>query len=124
MKRIRSINNSITLFKSLRDTCISQLENILDKEIMEECREFIKIRRERRHLSTLERHLSKFKRLCHDKTGGCSSLHHGIHGENGCNICITISTDVISEDDHQESRVKSQETYTHTIGANWVRNLH
>ena len=51
-ERIRSINNSITMFKLLRDTCINQLENILDKEIMEECRGFIEIRRERRHLST------------------------------------------------------------------------
>ena len=33
-ERIRSINNSITMFKSLRDTCINQLESILDKETM------------------------------------------------------------------------------------------
>ena len=105
-ERIRSINNSITMFKSLRDTCINKLENILDKEIMEECREFIEIRGERRHLSTLERHLLTFKRLCHDKTGGRSSPCHGVHGENGSKTCITTSTDVVSEDDNQESRVK------------------
>ena len=52
-ERIRSINNSITMFKLLRDTCINQLESILDKETMEKCRDFIEIRRERRHLSTL-----------------------------------------------------------------------
>ena len=119
-ERIRSINNSITMFKLLRDTCINQLENILDKEIMEECREFIEIRRERRHLSTLDRHLSKFKRLCHDNTGGRSSPFHGIHGESGCTTCITTSTGTTAEDDHQ---IQHQETQTHTISDNWVRNL-
>ena len=66
-ERIRSITNTITMFKNLRDTCINQLEDILDNAIMEECRTFIEIRRERRHLSTLERHLSKFRRLSHKK---------------------------------------------------------
>ena len=103
------------MFKLLRDTCINQLENMLEKDIMEECREFIEIRRERRHLSTLERHLSKCKRLCHNKTGGHSSPHHGRHGENSGSTCITTSTDTctttstdtISEDNHQES-IESQ----------------
>ena len=72
-ERIRSINNSIVMLKLLRDTCINQLESILDKETMEECKEFIEIRMEKRHLSTLDQHLSKFKRLCYDYTGGCSS---------------------------------------------------
>ena len=47
-ERIRSINNSITIFKSLRDTCKNQLESILDKKTMEECTDFIKTRRELR----------------------------------------------------------------------------
>ena len=51
------------MFKLLRDTCINQLENILDQEFMEECGEFIEIRRERRHLSTLDQHLSTFKEI-------------------------------------------------------------
>ena len=53
-ERIRSINNSITMLKLLRDTCINQLESILDKETMEKCSDFIEITRERRHLSTLD----------------------------------------------------------------------
>ena len=98
----------------------NQLENILDKEIMEECREFTEIRREIWHLSTLDRHLLKFKRLCHNNTGGSSSPLHGIHGENGCTTCITTSTGTTTEDDHQ---IQHQETHTHTISDNWVRNL-
>ena len=107
-ERIRSINNTIAMFENLRDTCINQLEAILDKEIMEECREFIEIRRERRHLSTLERHLSKFRRLCHEKSGGHSKLWHGTQGENSGNTCTTTcittstSTSTIPEDDKQD----------------------
>ena len=119
------------MFKNLRDTGINQLEVILDKEIMEECRESIEIRRERRHLSTLERHLSKCWRLCHEKSGGCSSPWHDTQGENSgsacTTTCITTSTSTIPEDDqkdeHPGARFKSQETLNHTISENWVRNL-
>ena len=45
---------------------------------------------------------------------------HGIHGENGCTTCITTSTGTTTEDDYQ---IQHQETHTHTIGDNWVRNL-
>ena len=104
------------MFKSLRDTCINQLESILDQETMEECREFMEIRRERRHLSTLDEHLSKFKRLCHDYTGGHSSPQHGIHGENGhttdtCTATTSATIDQITS------------TSTYTTGETWVRNL-
>ena len=44
-ERIRSINNSITIFKTTRDTCINQLESIVDKETMEECYMYVKRRR-------------------------------------------------------------------------------
>ena len=53
-ERIRSINNSITMFELLRDTFINQLESILEKETMEKCGDFIENRRERRLLSTLD----------------------------------------------------------------------
>ena len=43
---IRSINNTLSMLKQRRDTCIFQLEEKLDRESMEECRQFIKIKRE------------------------------------------------------------------------------
>ena len=49
-ERIRLINNSITMFTSLRDKCKNQLENRLVKETMEELTSFIETRRELRHL--------------------------------------------------------------------------
>ena len=51
---------------------------------MQDCFEFIKVRREARHLKTLERQLAKFHRLCHKTTSGWSSLQHGEHGRHGC----------------------------------------
>ena len=53
-ERITLINNSITMFKLLRDTCKNQLESIIDKETMEKCTDFIETRRELRHLKTLD----------------------------------------------------------------------
>ena len=45
-ERIRSINNSIAMFKTLRDTCKNQLESMVDKETMEECIIYRENRRE------------------------------------------------------------------------------
>ena len=36
-ERIRAINNSIAMFKIVIDTCMNQLESILDKKTMEDC---------------------------------------------------------------------------------------
>ena len=53
-ERVRSINNSLTMFTMQRDTCMNQLKDNLDKEIMDQCESFIKEKREIRHLKTLE----------------------------------------------------------------------
>ena len=53
-ERIRNINNSITMFTIVRDTCINHLKDILDKETMKKCERFIKEKREVRHLKTFE----------------------------------------------------------------------
>ena len=82
-ERIRSINNSITMFRTIRDTCINQLESMIDKKTMEECYMYMESRREQRHLKTLKRHLSKFHRLCHDNTGVHSNSWHAKHDKNG-----------------------------------------
>ena len=66
-ERIRYINNSIAMFTIQRDTCINQLKDNVDKEIMEECERFIRDKREIRHLRTYECQVAKFERLCHKK---------------------------------------------------------
>ena len=82
-ERVRSINNSLPMFKMQQDTCINILEKALDRETLGICHDFIEVRRERRHFKTLERQLSKFHRLCHKNTTGHSSLEHGADGGHG-----------------------------------------
>ena len=89
-ERVRSINNSITMFTMQRDTCTNQLKANLDKETMERCESFIKEKREIRHLKTLERQVSKFERLCHRKTGGRINNQH------------VLRPDTVHEQDQQE----------------------
>ena len=102
-ERIRAINNSITMFETIINTCMNQLEGILDEKAMEDCSNFIKYRLEGRHQKTLQRQVSKYNRLCHKNSGGCSNSRHGDHDENchlNTNTCrytaganITVSAD-------------------------------
>ena len=59
-ERIRSINNMINMLKIQIDTCMEELEAWLDGRAMEDCKVFIKNRRESRHNNTLVRQLLKF----------------------------------------------------------------
>ena len=135
-ERIRSINNSIAMFKSVRDTCKNQLESMVDKGTMEKCNEFIETRREIRHLKTLDRHLSKFNRLC---------PWDGVHGENGhidtCTATTIATTKAVEQrnlgnfitnsgDNNNNNStsastniaISSTHTSSNTINGNWVRN--
>ena len=123
-ERVRSINNSITMFKMQWDTCINTLENVIDRETMHDCYDFIKIRRERRHFKTLERQLSKYYRLCQKNTIGCPSSQHGEHGRhyhilsktNRDHNQNTSKNHNISEDVEANSEEESDER--ETIGKN------
>ena len=59
-ERIRMINNTITMLEKEIDTCMNELYNILDEEVMEECMVFIKTRKESRHIKTQLRQVNKF----------------------------------------------------------------
>ena len=87
-ERIRSINNTLNMLKEQRDTCINHLEERLDRDSMEECKSFIKIKREARHQKTLDRQKNKLERLCHknrNAKSGHSNIQHGDHN-NTVNI--------------------------------------
>ena len=60
-ERIRSINNMITMPNCQIYTCMNNLKGMINKEVMEECHEFINHRRKRRHSKTLERQKKKFE---------------------------------------------------------------
>ena len=102
-ERIRAINSSIAMFETIINTCMNQLEGILDEKAMEDCSNFIKYRREGRHQKTLQRQVSKYNRLCHKNLDGRSNPWHGDYDENchlNTNTCrytagtnITVSAD-------------------------------
>ena len=54
-ERVRSINNTLNMLKSQRDTCIDQLRRVLSNEWMDKCKDFIEVGREQQHLRTLNR---------------------------------------------------------------------
>ena len=62
-EHVRSINNQLELFMFNRDTCMNQLQELLDKEIMKECEDLIKRVIENRHKLVLERQKSKYEAL-------------------------------------------------------------
>ena len=75
-ERVRSINNTLNMLKSQRDTCIDQLSN----DWMDKCKDFIEVGREQQHLKTLNRQKEKFNRLLDRqqvREGKCTALHGG-----------------------------------------------
>ena len=69
-ERIRSVNDMMTMLNCQIYTCKNNLKGMINKEVMEECHEFINHRRERRHSETLERQKKKFDQLWQKNTGG------------------------------------------------------
>ena len=119
-ERVRSINNSLTMFTIQRDTCINQLKDNLDKETMEKCERCIKEKREIRHLKTFEWQVSKFDRLFHRQTGGRINNQHVLSPDTVYvqeQLDITTSNNETSIERHNVDRPALD---NHNI---WVRNL-
>ena len=138
-ERIRAINNSNAMFRMIIDTCMIQLEGILDEKTMEDCSNYIEYRREGRHQKTLQRQVSKYNRLCHKNAGGHSNYWHGDHDENchlntntcrntaGANITVTADQGDNNNDINSLSNTMNMNTSnisnTSNINNNkWVRN--
>ena len=62
-ERVMSINNTLNMLKSQKDTCIEELRRVLNEEWMARCIEFIEVGRERQHFKTLKRQKDKFEKL-------------------------------------------------------------
>ena len=68
---------------------------MINKDVMEECHEFINHRRERRHSKTLERQKKKFDQLWQKNTGGCPNIQNGgdgYHHSTGTDVTSTEAT--------------------------------
>ena len=70
---IRTVNNMIEMNMYKRDSYLHQLEGVLDKETIEECKTFINRVIEYRQKRVLNRQKAKFKVLVQWKTSGCSN---------------------------------------------------
>ena len=108
-ERIRSINNTLNMVRSLRDACINQLREVLSDEWMDKCIEFIEVGREHQHLKTLERQKIKFERLLDKekvREGDCTTLHGGHDGYH---------SDLTNENNTTEHSIRRDNI--------WVNNL-
>ena len=123
-ERVRLVNNTIAMLKIQLDTCMEQLNQVLDKESMEECTQFIKEKRESRHLKTLVRQKSKFDRLCQKsrkREGGCSNMQDGDHDHT----CIDSNSEEKSETMQTDLVTTTGENASNNNSSNniWVRNI-
>ena len=122
-ERVRSINNSLTMFKAQRDTCINNLETSIERDTMNDCYNFIKVRREGRHQKTLDRQISKFHRLCHKNNAYHPGLEHSEHGRHGCTSNkhpVLVNPTQGDEDNYKnDNQVQVEEEST----KKWVRNI-
>ena len=83
---IRSINHQLELFMLNRDTCMTKLQELLDKKTMQECEDLMKRVIESRHKLVLERQKSKYEALQQQKIGHCSSKGYCTE-RNATNSC-------------------------------------
>ena len=75
---IRSINNTLELYKYQSEAYISQLKGLLDQTTMEECQELIKMIIEARHNKTMSWNTKEpSMKNCQGKTGGSSNSNCG-----------------------------------------------
>ena len=88
-ERIRTINNTIETLEHQCHTCRSDLNKVLDQEIMEECDKTIEKIKEDRHYKTMMRQKEKLNNLMRKKElgnkGGCSNsnmLRYMYHSGN------------------------------------------
>ena len=93
-ERIRNINNTITMATTKRDTCINTLFEVFPKEIMEECKMFINLRREAYFLKVRNRQMSKLEQLCHKNRSGHSNNQDGRHGRDRTVPVITSESNL------------------------------
>ena len=111
------------MLKIQSDTCIDQLKDVLDRESMEKCTQFIKEKRESRHLKTLERQKSKFDRLCQmsrKREGGHSNMQDGNHDRT----CIdSSSTSEIETDSAGTTGIINNNHNSNNNSNIWVRNI-
>ena len=108
-ERVRSINNTINMQKTQRDTCIDCLERVINEDWMDRCREFIETGRKAQHHKTLERQKDMFNWLLQRnkmREGGHTNLH-GVHIGNHNNTTSYNNTNHSHDKAKENTRVKN-----------------
>ena len=95
-----------------RDTCINTLLEVFPKEIMEECKIFIDLRREAYFRKVKMRQLAKLERLCHKNRGGHSNNKDGRQGSKERTVPSLIS----KNNENRDGTIPN-------INSRWVVNL-
>ena len=115
-ERIRSINNTLTMMRTERDTCMNSLFDIFSKETMEECRKLITLR-ETYFIKVKKRQISKLERLCQRNRGGHPNIKHGRHGRQDLTDPVSPSSNTNNNTSDEISGLGTD------ISRRWVVNL-
>ena len=128
-ERIRSINNTLNMLSSQKDTCMKELERSINEEWMAECKAFIEVGRENQHLKTLRRQKDKFHKLLYkkqEKEGRCTCLL-GIHNDHHSNPTRQnnshIQTGEENNSDQENNNPRGEDKIPETKENTWVKNL-
>ena len=91
---------------------------------MNDCHNFIKVRREGRHQKTLDRQISKFHRLCHKNKRCHPEIEHGEHGGIGrINREHPVIVNQIQGEDYNISNNDNHVQVEEETTKKWVRNI-
>ena len=132
-ERIRSINNTLNMLSSQKDTCMKELERSINEEWMAECKSFIEVRREKHHLKTLRRQKDKFHKLLYKKQEkeGRRTCLLGIHNDhhsnparkNNSHIQIGGENTRSNASDQENNKPRVEDEIPETKENTWVKNL-
>ena len=121
---IRMVNNTITMLEKEIDTCMIELYNTIDEELMEECMVFIKTRKESRHIKTQLRQINKFNQLCQKDRGGHPNQQYGSIGRHASKLQLTAGETVEKTRETLSTAEDASNTTTTTKSrAKWVINI-
>ena len=128
-ERIRSINNTLNMLSSQKDTCMKELERSINEEWMAECKAFIEVGRENQHLKTLRRQKDKFHKLLYKKQEkeGRRTCLLGIHNDHHSNPTRQNNSHIQiggeNTSDQGNSNPRGEDEIPETKENTWVKNL-
>ena len=106
-ERVRNINNTIAMATTERDICMNTLLGIFSKEIMEDCKKLINLRREAYYIKVKNRQKAKLERLCQRNRGGHPNIKDGGHGRQDLTDTNLPSRNNLCDRGNKESDIET-----------------